>query len=79
MKVLELSGAHIGKKIRVSWKLPRKNAKLHSYTGYVNYIHNNYIHCEIKLYKIPNTADWVCRVAHDIYIPYYADVEFLDD
>lgn len=79
MKVLELSGADIGKKIRVSWKLPRKNAKLHTYTGYVNYIHNNYTTCEIRLYRIPDTNGWVYKVADDINIPYYADVEFIDD
>ena len=79
MKVLELSGAHIGKKIRVSWKLPRKNAKLHSYTGYVGNINHQIRNTTLLLFSKPNSTLYYDRVAFDVDIPYYADVEYIDD
>lgn len=77
MRVLELSGVHIGRKVRVKWKLPRKNAKLHEFVGYFNEIRHNYMDTDAILYSRADTLSWESVIQYNV--PFYAEVEFLDD
>jgi hypothetical protein len=70
MIALELSGVHIGRKMRISYKFRRKNAVLHVIDNFTpsklsHYRHSERIYMEDGYYN-------------DIVIPFWAEVEFLD-
>lgn len=78
MNVMELNGTHIPLKVRVSWKLRRKNAKLHEYEGYLyKVIHNSPDYVWVVLTKSCGQY-YYWNVVHDDTVPFWADVEILE-
>lgn len=77
MKALELSGLHIPLKVRITYRLQRKNAKLHTYEGYLlDLRHNSWSErVFIRLGKSVHTH-YSDKVLSDV--PYYAEVEVLE-
>ena len=69
MKAIQLSGVDIGRKIRVVYKLPRKNAKQHDIVLTLRSLSHYY---SGKMYLTDDRN-------HDYCPPFYADVEYLDE
>ena len=91
MKAIELNGTHIGKTLKVSFRLAnrdgvfRANAKQHVWyvinKGNLTHYANGNILLHVgtwyKSYPIENIYNY--SYVHPDYIPYYADVEVMDD
>lgn len=68
MIALELNGTHVGRKARFRWKLDRRNAKQHDVVGTIQQITHTPEYTNVHL--LNNYYD---------YVPFSAEVEFLDD
>ena len=70
MIALQLSGVDIGRKVQLTWTLKRKNAKHHVERVVISRITHRASTDAIEVYTN--------KFAY-LYLPFYAEVEYLDD